>query len=363
MKRESLKIQISPSVLRTLRESSGFTIEEIAKKLGITDLVKMKIAEEEKSAFTINQIKKLAEIYHRPLAVFFSDSAPPPIKSLPDYRINRDKKLSPQVYLAQRRAYYLIYKIEELGNKKSIIPEFPDHYDADTLAYEFRKYLECDQVKAKKADEILAYYKNIFEEKLGIAVIEYPLKADDVRAFSISSELSIIVLNEQDRPQIKLFSLLHEICHLLKRKSGICSIEIEQKRDGDIETCCNRFAAEFLTPAEDLRTEISKLTTMNADSVSELSDIYGVSKQVIMIRLRWLDLISSNQYDTYKEAVEGKGAIRGKFRKRNWDKVFYNRAGNLAIKEISRSYRKGDITFFEAIDILKMKSKYAEKFI
>jgi Zn-dependent peptidase ImmA (M78 family) len=363
MKKESLKIPIVPSVLKNLRESSGFTFEEIAKKLNISDVDKIRQAEEAKSSFTLNQIKKLADIYHRPLAAFFSGTAPEALQALPDYRVNRNKKLSPEVYLAQRRAHFLSGKIEELGNKKSIIPIFPDHYNANELADEFRKYLACEQLKSKKPDEILSYYKNVLEEKLAIAIIEYPLKADDVRAFSISAELSIIVLNEGDKPQIKLFSLFHEMCHLLKRKSGICSIEIEQKGHEDIETCCNQFAAEILVPSSDLENELNKISVLSTDSISELSKVYGVSKQVIMIRLRWLNLIDAKKYEEYKQSLEGVVPKGGKFGKRNWDKVFYNRAGNLAIKEVSKSYRKGDISFFEAIDVLKMKSKYAEKFI
>jgi Zn-dependent peptidase ImmA (M78 family) len=365
MKKEKLKIQILPSVLKTLRENSGFTIEETAKKLGITDIEKMKSAEEVKSSFTINKIKKLAEVYHRPLAAFFSDSAPEVPKSLPDYRFNREKKLTPQVYLAQRRAYYLSSKIAEIGNRKSQIPSLPEHLKAEELANAFKKYLNCEQLKSKKPDEILSYYKNVLEEKLAIAIIEYPLKADDVRAFSTYSDLSVIVINEHDNAQIKLFSLFHEICHLLKRSSGICSIEIEEKGNADIETYCNQFTAEFLVPEVDFKQEINrgKITSFDISSVNYLANIYGVSKQVIMIRLRRFNYINPKQYDEYKKSQEGKEAKKGGFRKRNWDKVFYNRAGNLAIKEVSNSYRKGDISFYEAIDVLNMKSKYVEKFI
>ena len=61
-------------------------------------------------------------------------------------------------------------------------------------------------------------------------VVEYPLKAEDVRAFSLRSGLSVIVLNESDEPQVKLFSLFHEIAHLLKHGSGICSIDVSEER-------------------------------------------------------------------------------------------------------------------------------------
>jgi Zn-dependent peptidase ImmA (M78 family) len=52
--------------------------------------------------------------------------------------------------------------------------------------------------------------------------------------------------------------LFHEIFHLIKRTSGICSIEIEQ-REENIETECNLLSAEFLVPLEDLKEQINFL--------------------------------------------------------------------------------------------------------
>jgi len=365
MRKGRLKPKILPAVLKFMRMSSGYSVEDIAKKLGIEDPAKVKSIEEGKDLFTITQIKKLSDIYKRPLAAFFSDKPPEIPESLPDYRINRMKKLTPHVYLAQRRAYYLSTKIAELGDKKSQIPNYPDNIKPESLAREFRKYLNVEQMKSKSPSFILSYYKNILEEKLAISIIEFPLKADDVRAFSINSDVSIIVINENDNNRIKLFSLFHEVCHLIKRSSAICSIVVEQASHDQIETFCNRFSAEFLVPEIELKREINKreMVSFDHESISKLANIYGVSKQVIMLRLLWLNFVDSRKYNEYKERAEKKEIKKGEFRKRNWDKVFYNRAGNLAIKEVSNSLRKGDITFFEAIDVLNMKSKYVEKFI
>lgn len=360
MKRYKLKLEILPKVLKALRNSSGYTVEEIAKKLK-TDAEKVKDAEEGKISFTLTQIKKLADIYKRPLAAFFSDVPPKIPYVLKDYRINREKRLTPQVRFAERRAYYLSSKIAELSGKESKIPTFPDHLKADELARAFKKYLNIELKKAQKPEEILAYYKNVLEENLSISIIEYPLKADDVRAFSISPKLSIIVLNEQDSPSIKLFSLFHEVCHLLKRNSGICSIEIEQEDQEKIESFCNLFSAEFLVPLDNLKNEIKRLSSLDRNGVSELSKLYGVSKQVTMIRLLWLGYIEKERYDRFKRSLEE--LKRKGFGRINWEKRFYNRVGNLAIKEVSDSYQNGRISFSEVIDVLNMKSKYAEKFI
>ena len=49
--------------------------------------------------------------------------------------------------------------------------------------------------------------------------------------------------------------------------------------------------------------------------------------------------------------------------RRDWDKVFRNRIGNLAIRETTNAYRSGKISYSEVFDILNMKTKYIEKFL
>jgi len=353
------KIEVSSKVLKKLRELSGYSIEEIAKKLKTTTK-KVQELEKGEDKPTLSQIKKLADIYKRPLIVFFEEDIPEEPK-LTDYRINRSKSLEPTVYLAQRRAYYLSEQIKELSGKKSYIPEFSENLSAEKLAREFRKFLGIDLLKELKPEEMLRRYKQILEKKLTIIIIEYPLKSNDVRAFSIYSDISSIVLNEDDSSSIKLFSLFHEVCHLIKRNSAICSIEIENNED--IESYCNKFSAEFLVPSDDLKTEIKNFRIIDRNTIDKLAKIYGVSKQVIMLRLLWLKYIDKQKYEEFKKEIEEKLKEKPKSGYRNWDKVFFNRVGNLCIEEVSKAYYEGKITLYSAISILGIKRKYAEKFI
>lgn len=356
---KSLEIKVNPNVLKTLRESSGYTVEEIAKKIKTT-ATKVQEAEEGLASFTLTQIKKLADTYHRSLAAFFTDTLPA-MPALTDFRINREKRLTPQVYIAERRAYYIANKLAELTDKRSQIPDFPETLKPDELAREFRKYLKVNLLKSKKPEELLTHYKQVLEENLLISIIEIPLKAEDVRGFSVSADVSIIVLNEGDNPSIKLFSLFHEVYHLLKRTSGICSIEIEQK-DGDIEASCNLFSAEFLVPLDDVKEECKRFSQLDESTISELSETYGVSKQVIMLRLLWLGYMPKEGYEQFKR--EGENKLKEKpFGRRDWDKVFQNRVGNLVVRETTNAYRAGKISYSEVMDILNLKAKYTEKFI
>ncbi len=361
MNEKKAELDISPNLLKQLREKTGYTEKQVAKRLEIDPEAFIEM-ESGKLPVSISTIKKLSEIYKYPLITFFEEKAPDYPHQLKDYRINRDKRLTPEVYKAERRAYYLVSELREISDERSRIPEFPNNIGATELASAFKQRIELEKPNSKKPEDILDKYKNQLEKKLGIVIIEYPLKAEDVRAFCISSEISIIVLNEQDKPQTKLFSLFHELCHLLMKISAICSIEIERTQPNEIEYYCNLFSAETLVPVKDLIPKISKIQ-INEEKISELTNIYGVSKQVIMLRLLSQDYISRESYEEFKQKFDVKLLKKNKFGKRNWEKVYLNRVGNLALKEVSAAYRSGKISTSNAMDILNIKSKYVEKFI
>ncbi len=148
-------------MLKTLRESSGYTVEEIAKKIK-TSAAKVQEVEKRIALFTLTQIKKLADIYQRSLAAFFTDTLPM-MPALTDFRINREKRLTPQVYIAERRAYYVANKLTELTDKRSRIPDFPETLKPDELAREFRKRLNVDKENKKGQTYYLAGMIEIVE--------------------------------------------------------------------------------------------------------------------------------------------------------------------------------------------------------
>jgi len=359
------EINLKAEIIKGLIAASGFNEEEVAKKSKIS----LKSLKEGK--LTIPQLKRLAEVLKRPIAAFFSDEIPS-LPTTPDYRLNRWERINPEIFMAQRRLIYLLEKLKEMGIEKSSIPKIDSNISPFQLAGEFRNYLGIEVIKNQKPNVTLSKYKEIIEDRLKFLIVEYPLKpkkkkeTDDVRAFSIYySEIGGIVLNETDHPSVKLFSLFHEVCHLLKRNSGICSLEYEVEKEYEEESFCNKFAAEFLVPSDDIKKEIQNYRLSEKtilESVGALSKIYGVSKQVILLRLLYLNHISTEKYYSLKAQLEEK-ELKQQFGRRNWEEVFKNRTGNLTIKEVKKALQQNKISFYEALNILDVKTKYAEKFL
>lgn len=147
----------------------------------------------------------------------------------------------------------------------------------------------------------------------------------------------------------------------MSKSGGTCSLDIENQ-DQEEENYCNSFSAEFLVPSVELR--IDKLGRVDEKVVKQLTEIYGVSKQVIMLRLLEFGYIDRKRYEEFKTKMNKReDQDQRKVGRRNWDKVFLNRVGNMVLQEIRNSYNKQIITFYEASSILGLKTRYAEKFI
>jgi transcriptional regulator with XRE-family HTH domain len=67
--RKSFEVFVNPDIIRWARESSGYSIEEIAKKLKISVENYIKIERGEKKP-TFKQIEKLSHYFKRPISAF-----------------------------------------------------------------------------------------------------------------------------------------------------------------------------------------------------------------------------------------------------------------------------------------------------
>jgi transcriptional regulator with XRE-family HTH domain len=76
---------VKPALLRWARETSGLTTEETAKKIGVKP---ERLAEWEEGTLrpTVAQLRKAADVYKRPFAVFFLCDPPAQPVPLHDFR-------------------------------------------------------------------------------------------------------------------------------------------------------------------------------------------------------------------------------------------------------------------------------------
>ena len=284
---------INPDILKWARERSGYTVESIANTLN----KHVSIVNDWESgvrALTYVQLEKLADKYKRPIAIFFFPEPPeePNIAENLALRSSDTNPLDPRIHILLRQAYARQLSLMELnlGSNPSKKKIFRDLQAQSTdsvaaLAQETRTYLDINvdtQSDWDNAREALENWRDYIEEA-GIFIFKEAFQNDSIDGFClVHDEFPVIYLNNSRQPVRQIFSLFHELAHLLLGENDI-TYGIN-RGDGDVEVFCNQFAAEFLVPSDDLETHLN-FPVYNDDAIEKLANYYKVSRPVILLNL------------------------------------------------------------------------------
>ena len=333
--------------------------------------------EEGRDAPTYPQLEKLAyQIYKRPLAVFFLPA--PPEEALPkrEFRTLPDadmQTLMRDTYLHIRRAHAHQLALRELFDGRN--PAERQIWQGVSLslagdlalqAKDIREYLgiSLEQQTAWKSDEqALKAWRGAIEQ-CGIFVFKAPFKQKDISGFCLMDEhLPVIFLNNSTTKTRQIFSLLHELAHLLLSMNGLSKFDtsyIDQlpKREKEIERFCNAIAGEVLIPGMDFAQQArqfpANVEKATEAQFSDLANRYGVSREAVLRRFLDQGRVGQAFYEERARfwAAQKKPAGGG-----NW---YLNQgtyiSDRFAREVVSRHYRH-QISLEQAADLLGIKPK------
>lgn len=296
------------------RKTSGLSIEEAAKKLGIK-LDRLESWESGDLLPTVTQLDSVANIYKRPVAIFFlveppEDSRPPKdFRRLPD---NRDGNLTPRLrYEIRRCQLRQDTAVSLLGTQSSRITRLLGNAtlssNLEELAAKVRRVLDVsfiEQTSWRSPDVALRKWTNAFEQA-GILIFQASrVEVAEMRGLSLQHKnVPAILINGADWPNGRIFTLLHEMAHLLLGAEGICDLYDWDRGKSMIdrtEQFCNRFAAIFLVPTSELNAhDITQQHTdgeWSTDELVKLGRSFSVSTEVILRRLVTIRRADMNEY-------------------------------------------------------------------
>ncbi len=309
-------IPVNGEVLRWARESAGLTIDEVVQKMNRKRITYEMIESWEQSfeAPTYSQLERLAyEVYKRPLAIFFFPEPPQEItakqsfRTLPEYEIQR-MPVKMRFLLRKAQSFQLnLYDLYDGVNpsEKKITKdlEFSTHISAKEMGEKVRQYINIDietQNSFGNPENALKEWRKILEG-FGLFIFKDAFQSDGFSGFCIyDDKFPVIYVNNSKPFTRQIFTLFHELAHLLFKTGGI-DTKIEDYLDyldGDeerIEIICNSFAGEFLVPSEHFYQKASGIT-VDDESISSLANIYHVSREVILRKFYDLDRIDQEFY-------------------------------------------------------------------
>jgi Zn-dependent peptidase ImmA (M78 family) len=309
----------TPSVLIWARESAGLLVGLAAKKATVTS-ERLAAWESGEQRPTFAQLRKLSEIYKRPLATFYLKEPPRGFQPMQDFRRAADREIvpnSPELTMQVRKAHdrrewalELLEEIEEQPPQIETAIALDQHAEAAAEAVRDFLGVSLEQQSAWRADyEALKQWRQLIENA-GILTFQAPdVEVSEARGFSISDRpLPVAVANIKDAPRGRIFTFVHEVVHILLRDGGICDLhESEDDEASRIEAFCNRVAGATLFPrAALLATDAVRRhkrgdMTWSDDELAEISRQFGGSREAALVRLLTLGLTSTAFYRQMRE--------------------------------------------------------------
>jgi len=303
---------VTPEVLRWARETVGATLDDAATRAGVTE-ARIQAWESGEAEPTLAKLRALAKLYQRPLSVFFLPEAPTTFDAMRDFRRlpgAADHSWSRALHKVYRRAIdqqAVAVELMEADDEipQSAIPEAAIQDPPEDAARTARRALGVNlahQFSWRMPDESFAGWMEAVEAA-GVFVLrtsEVPF--EEMRGFSVSSgHIPVIVVNALDWPRGQVFTLLHEVAHLMLREGGLCDLlEPDSGQGRQIEAWCNAVAAAILMPASSfLDNEVIRppgRREWDDEVLAQLSGRWGVSREAILRRLVTLERATMDFY-------------------------------------------------------------------
>jgi Zn-dependent peptidase ImmA (M78 family) len=315
MARETLPV--TPTLVSWARERAGFTLAQAQEKF-------RNIADWERgdSSPTYAQIEAMANAFKVPVAVFFFPDRPavPDVeetfRTLPEVTL---ATLEPRIKLLLRKAKALQLNLAELNNGRNparrLITRdlrFSPDIEPQAMAEQVRGYLGIalsQQTEWETPEIALERWRSSFADA-GVFVFKDQFRSDRFAGFCLTDEeFPIIYVNNTAAKTRQIFTLFHELGHLLFHTSGVDFRRQEdeppwQQRDAArIEVLCNRFAGTFLVPDNAFLAFLNGRTP-TFEVVREIAGYFKVSALVIYRKLLDHRLIDATTYEEAHRRAE-----------------------------------------------------------
>ena len=269
---------------------------------------------------SIAQLRKIGEVYKRPLAVFFLSK--PPLGFDPQREFRRlpgvpPQTESPELRLALRMALFRREAARELYETLGEpIPECQavanPNEDEAVVGQRIRELLGIPwetQLAWNGPYAALNAWRAAIERQ-GILVFQTgDVELTEMRGTSIPhGPLPVILLNTADAPHGRVFTLLHEFAHILLTVAGHQTSSMEGQRlpaDQLLERVSNRFAAAALMPRRQFLAEASNHPAAVAgdeDGLKRFASRIKVSPEAILRRLMALQKVPASLYRQKRRA-------------------------------------------------------------
>ena len=306
---------INPKRIEWCCADLGITPGDLAAETGISSTTMERVMAG-KDRMTFNQLRKVADHFGRGV-LFFLEEGPvdetqvhsPQFRTLANQKPELSAKLKALIERVEKqREVYLSLRedLDDADRPRFSPPALPDG-DVPRAAHIARQWLGLNEQnnfdtyrEALEARGVLVFRSNGYNGKWQIA------KANPILGFSLyDAACPVIVIKKLDWDSRQLFTLIHELGHLLLHKTSSIDDERDLTSHRGHEREANAFAGYLLVPDVFLA---SIRDAERPDDVSQFDEwlehqrkTWGVSSEVILRRLLDVGRLPQNQYAAYRQ--------------------------------------------------------------
>jgi Zn-dependent peptidase ImmA (M78 family)/transcriptional regulator with XRE-family HTH domain len=361
------ELPVTPAVIKWARVRAGVTVEEASKTFK-----RIEAWEDGQSLPTYPQLEQLAEAFKVPVAVFFFPEPPemPSIsqtfRTLPEAQLDQ---IPSRIQLLLRKAKALQLNLMELTGARNFSERlitrdlaFTSDMTLAEMTRTVRDYLGVsleDQKELSDDEAALKRWRQAFFDA-GIYVFKDAFRVEDYSGFCLYDDIfPIIYVNNSAAKTRQIFTLFHELAHLLFHTSGIDTANSEYipRLKGEarkIEILCNRFAAEFLLPEDAFATAARHFPPTGA-TAERIAATFHVSREMIFRRFLDRRLIDQETYAAAAERWAEQHQAGGSGGDYYWTKLSY--LGRDYVALALSQYRQNRISESQLADYLDTKPK------
>lgn len=318
-------VPITGEVLAWTRREAGLTRMELAERAKVA-AESLRAWEEAELRPTKGQFSKLLKVLRRPSALFFlpkpplEAGMPTSLRSAPalgDHKIGLDE--ARQIRWARRLQELTSWVIRDEGSPKLGMRRYrPSQNPIEIAAIERSEsgISGADQLGWSNSSEAFRSWRSALEER-GILVMQLTMGKENIRGFGAWDDYApLVAVNTAYHPTARIFTLFHEVAHLLTRTDAACrSFIFPDQQDKSVERWCERFAAAYLLPEEWLKEVAGKYgvtgtsPTSQPDTARLIANRFSVSTRATAIRLQEVGLGEPSLYS----------AVVARFADRDWN--------------------------------------------
>lgn len=373
---DNIFINVNHEVLVWARESLALNRAQTYESTGISPkrLAQLETGEKQPS---LEELKVFSKTYKRTIATLLLNK-PPKEKPLPPDRRTIDSKelgnFHEKTIMAVRKARALAQSFVELREEMGIpFPKFnlsaSIHDNPQEVAGEIRRILHLTEINEIDNMRIAleAYIEKI--ETLGVAVFQLSLTQNNVRGFAIVDDIIPIIGIKRggEPPHSKIFTLFHELGHIILNSGAISDISFNPK--WELEKWCNAFAAEVLVPkSQFLKMKIIKEYQEQGEKIwakkdlLELANNFHVGPLAILRSLLDCGLTTKAFYEEKHDKWNKPQFGRAKNPEgRNLAKEAVQEKGRTYVGLAFKAYDQNRINLKDLSDFLGIKLSYIPK--